>query len=101
MNTNHLKSTVPRIGTLRQHYRTAIAMLVVCFSLVLPAFLFAQGEVTFELVGQFGGWMRAVALDETGNYALLAQGSGIVVLDVTNPNQIQPVTFRQGKSVGK
>ena len=77
---------------------SVFVLLILC---TLPVGGFAQ-DVTFELVGQFGGWMSSVALDGTGNYALLAQSSGIVVLDVSNPNQIQPVAslaFPEGGEV--
>jgi uncharacterized repeat protein (TIGR01451 family) len=49
--------------------------------LMAPA---TQTSQELEFVGQIGGSVRAVAIN--GQYAYLAEGAGIVVLDISNPH---------------
>jgi hypothetical protein len=78
-----------KFRSLSQVCGVAIAVLVFGLWLLCPAVLSAQGEITFEKVGQFGGWISSLAVPETGDYAYLGEGMGFIVVDVSNPGQIR------------
>ena len=56
-----------------------------------PIFIFAQDTTSIELVGQFGGFVRNVALQE--DYAYVLKNRVLTVLDISN-NQLNQVSFR-------
>jgi hypothetical protein len=68
------------------------AVLLVTGEASSDAVTVPQGEVTIEPLGHFGGLLFSIAVPPTGeDYVYLGEGSGLTVLDTSNPSQPRQV----------